>query len=146
MEIMMEMRRIEYGSQDYETTLDLRNEIFRKPQGLNLRDEDLSREALCDMFGGFIGEKIIATIFLTKIDDLTARIKAVMILEEYRGTGLGKFIMNYAEEVARNQGYKYIKLLSRMSAETFYEKLGYQRVSEPLDYFQVAHVSMVKEL
>jgi len=54
--------------------------------------------------------------------------------------------MNYAENVARNQGYKYIKLLSRMSAETFYEKLGYQRVSEPLDYFQVAHVSMVKEL
>lgn len=146
MEIMMEMRRIEYGSQDYETTLDLRNEIFRKPQGLNLRDEDLSREALCDMFGGFIGEKIIATIFLTKIDDLTARIKAVMILEEYRGTGLGKFIMNYAENVARNQGYKYIKLLARLSAESFYEKLGYQRVSEPLDYYQVAHVSMVKEL
>ena len=146
MEIMMEMRRIEYGSQDYETTLDLRNEIFRKPQGLNLRDEDLSREALCDMFAGFIGDKIIATIFLAKIDEEMARIKAVMILEEYRGTGLGKFIMNYAENAARNQGYKYIKLLSRMSAETFYEKLGYKRVSEPVDYYQVAHVSMRKEL
>lgn len=146
MELSMEMRRIEYGSPEYETTLDLRNEIFRKPQGLNLRDEDLSREALCDMFGGFLGEKIIATIFLTKIDDLTARIKAVMIIEEYRGTGLGKFIMNYAENVARKQGYKYIKLLSRMSAETFYEKLGYKRVNEPLDYYQVAHVSMIKEL
>ncbi len=146
MELSMEMRRIEYGSPEYETTLDLRNEIFRKPQGLNLRDEDLSREALCDMFGGFLGEKIIATIFLAKIDDLTARIKAVMIIEEYRGTGLGKFIMNYAENVARKQGYKYIKLLSRMSAETFYEKLGYKRVSEPLDYYQVAHVSMIKEL
>ena len=41
---------------------------------------------------------------------------------------------------------KYIKLLSRMSAETFYEKLGYKRVSEPVDYYQVAHVSMIKEL
>ncbi len=146
MELTMDMRRIEYGSPEYETTLDLRNEIFRKPQGLNLRDEDLSREALCDMFCGFIGDKIIATIFLAKIDDSMARIKAVMILEEYRGTGLGKFIMNYAEDVARNQGYKYIKLLSRMSAEAFYEKLGYKRVSEPLDYYQVPHVSMVKEL
>lgn len=146
MELAMEMRRIEYGSPEYETTLDLRNEIFRKPQGLNLRDEDLSREALCDMFGGFLGDKIIATIFLAKIDDTTARIKAVMILEEYRGTGLGKFIMDYAENVARRQGYKYIKLLSRMSAETFYEKLGYERVSDVVDYYQVDHVSMVKEL
>lgn len=54
--------------------------------------------------------------------------------------------MDYAENVARRQGYKYIKLLSRMSAETFYEKLGYERVSDIIDYYQVDHVSMVKEL
>lgn len=142
----MEMRKIEYGSPEYETTLDLRNEIFRKPQGLNLRDEDLSREALCEMYAGFLGERIIGTIFLAKIDEITARIKAVMILDEFQGSGLGRYIMNYAEDVARDYGYKNIKLLARLSAVAFYEKLGYERISDIIEYYQVPHISMVKTL
>ncbi len=57
-----------------------------------------------DMFGGYLGDKMIATIFLTEDDEETARIKSVAILEEYRRKGLGRYLMEYVENIARERG------------------------------------------
>ena len=36
----IEIKAIIYGTSEYERSIDLRNEVFRKPWGLNIRDED----------------------------------------------------------------------------------------------------------
>lgn len=140
------IKPIEYGSQEYETSIDIRNKAFRKPWGLNIRDEDLTVDKDMELFGGYLDDKMIATIFLTQDDQDSARIKSVAILKEYRGLGLGKYLMNYMEDIARKRGYKKVNLMGRVSVEEFYHKLGYETLSDPYDHQTIPHIDMSKKL
>lgn len=141
------MKKIEYGTEDYETTIDIRNDAFRKPQGLDIRDEDLTGDKEVDMYGGFIEGKMMSTVFLTHVDEQTAQVKAVIVTDKYKGLGLGKYLMDFIEDKAKEKGYKKIILMGRVSVEKFYKKLGYHTTSlEPFDYFQTPHVYMEKRL
>lgn len=75
--------------------------------------------------------------FLTEDDEETARIKSVAILEEYRRKGLGRYLMEYVENIARERGYKKVNLMGRVSVEGFYNKLGYKTIGEPFDYHTI---------
>lgn len=140
------MKNIEYGTEEYERSIDIRNEAFRKPWGLDIRDEDLTGDAKMDMYGGYLDDKMIATIFLTEDDSKTARVKSVAILEEYRIKGLGRYLMNFIEDLARQRGYTKANLMGRVSVEGFYHKLGYKTLSQPFDYNTIPHIEMEKDL
>ena len=140
------IKKIVYGTPDYETSIFIRNEVFRKPHGLDIKDDDLSSDKVVEMFGAYLDDKMIATIFLDIVDGNTVKIRNVAILEEYRGKGLGKYLMGYVEDIARQRGYTKSILMGRVSAEKFYNKLGYKTLSEPYDYKTVPHVDMEKNL
>lgn len=140
------LKPIEYGSDEYERSIDIRNEAFRKPWGLDIRDEDLSGDKDMQMYGGYLDGFMIATIFLTEDDKDSARIKSVAILEEYRKYGLGTYLMDFIENLARSQGYSKANLMGRVSVEGFYHKLGYETLSEPYDYNTIPHIDMSKKL
>ena len=140
------MKSIEYGTEDYERSIDIRNHAFRIPWGLNIRDEDLTGDQNMDMYGGYLDGTMIATIFLTADDEKTARIKSVAILEEYRVHGLGTYLMNFIEDIARQRGYTKAHLMGRVSVEGFYHKLGYKTLSQPFDYNTIPHIEMEKDL
>jgi len=146
LKLNVEMRKIEYGTEDYEVSIDIRNECFRKPWGMDIRDEDLSGDKDMDMYGAYLDGKMIATVFLTQDDEETARVKSVAILEEYRGYGLGRYLMDFIEDKAREKGYKRVNLMGRVWVEGFYHKLGYKTISEPYDYHTIPHIDMTKEL
>lgn len=140
------LKEIEYGSDDYERSIDIRNEVFRKPWGLDIRDEDLTVDKDMQMYGAYLDGEMIATMFLTQDDEKAARIKNVAILKEYQRKGLGKKLMEYGEDLARKQGFTKVNLMGRVSAENFYHKIGYHTTSDSFDYHTIAHVNMEKEL
>ncbi|MDR7871075.1 MAG: GNAT family N-acetyltransferase [Tissierellaceae bacterium] len=142
----IDMRRIEYGTDEYEVSIDIRNEAFRKPWGMNIRDEDLTSDKNMDMYGGYLNGTMIATIFLAEDDNETARVKSVAILEEYRKHGLGRHLMDFIENKAREKGYTKVNLMGRVSVEGFYHKLGYETMSEPFEYHTIPHINMTKKL
>lgn len=140
------IKSIVYGTKEYEKSIDIRNEAFRKPWGMDIRDEDLTGDKDMDMFGAYMGDDMIATIFLTEDNKETARIKSVAILEKHRKKGLGTYLMEYVEDIARKRGYTKVNLMGRVAVEEFYHKLGYKTISEPFDYHTIPHIDMVKEL
>lgn len=140
------MRTIQYGSEEYEKSIDLRNEAFRKPWGLDIRDEDLTGDRNMELFGAYKGDTLIATIFLTEDSKEIARIRSVAIYEQYRGKGLGNYIMEYVEDIARKRGYEKVQIMGRVSVQVFYEKLGYKTIGQPYDYHTIPHVDMIKVL
>ncbi len=140
------MKNIEYGTEEYEKSIDIRNEAFRKPWGLDIRNEDLSGDKNMDMYGGYLNDVMIATIFLTEDKDKTARVKSVAILQEYRVSGLGTYLMNFIEDLAIKRGYTKVNLMGRVSVEGFYHKLGYKTLSQPFDYNTIPHIDMEKYL
>lgn len=144
--IDIDMRRIEYGTDEYEVSIDIRNEAFRKPWGMDIRDEDLTGDKDMEMYGAYLNDKMIATVFLTEDDKYTARVKSVAILEEYRRQGLGSYLMSFIENKAKEKGYINVNLMGRVSVEGFYHKLGYKTISEPYDYHTIPHIDMTKKL
>ncbi|SFB17203.1 Acetyltransferase (GNAT) family protein [Clostridium frigidicarnis] len=49
--------------------------------------------------------------------------------KEARGLGVGKLLMKYAEETAKNQEFKGVSLIAKNEyVSTFYEKLKYRKV------------------
>ncbi|HZJ98822.1 MAG TPA: GNAT family N-acetyltransferase [Tissierellaceae bacterium] len=146
MSMDIEIRNIEYGSDEYEVSIDIRNEAFRRPWGMDIRDEDLSGDKNMDMYGAYLDGTMIATVFLTEDDRDTARVKSVAILEQYRNLGLGRYLMDFIEDKARDKGYNKVNLMGRVSVEGFYHKLDYRTLSEPYDYHTIPHIDMTKEL
>lgn len=146
MNLDIKMRRIEYGTDEYEVSIDIRNEAFRKPWGMDIRDEDLTGDRNMDMYGAYLDGKMIATVFLTEDDKDTARVKSVAILQEYRNHGLGRYMMDFIEAKARDNGYTKVNLMGRVSVEGFYHKLGYNTISNPYEYHTIPHIDMTKEL
>lgn len=141
-----EMRKIEYGTDRYEESIDFRDKYFRKPQGMNLRDEDLSDDKNTNMYGGYIKDELMATVFYKKLDDETAQIKAVIVDEKYQKQGLGNFLMEYVEEMIKKEGFKKAILHGRVKVQEFYEKLGYESYGEVDIYNTIPHIWMEKEL
>jgi len=70
----------------------------------------------------------------------------VAVLKEFRGTGLGLFVMEEAEKLARSQGAQQIKLGSQVQAAGFYEKCGYTESDERYMEEHCEHVTMYKKL
>ena len=56
----------------------------------------------------------------------------VVVLEEYRGRGLGRRVITEAEQWIHSLGYRRICIDSRVSAVGFYEKLGYIQADGPV--------------
>lgn len=135
-----------YDSQQYLDSLELRNEVFRKPFGLDIKDDDLEEDKEMDMYGAYIKDQLIGTVFLKERDSKTAQIKTVGILDEFRGIGLGRYLLEFIEDLARKRGYTRAYLMGRVSCKEFYTKLGYQAISDPYDYKTIAHLDMVKTL
>lgn len=142
----MELRKIEYGTPAYEDTVDLRNEYFRKPQGMDIRNEDLTGDAEVNMYGGYIDDKLMATVFYAEKDATTAQVKALIVDKKYQGQGYGKYLMNFIEGLIREKGYKKAILQGRVSAQGLYENLGYVPTSEVFDYNTIPHLWMEKDL
>ena len=140
------MKKIEYGSGEYQETIDLRDQVFRKPWGLDIRDDDLSPDKDMDIYGAYLGGELIGTVFLVEHEEGVARVRNVAIYEDYRGQGLGKYLMEFIEDIAREKGYKKSFLMGRTIVEDFYKRLGYKTIGEAYDYRTIPHVDMIKDL
>ena len=125
----IEIRRIEYGSKEYKDELDLRNKILRTPLGLDIYDEDLKAEKDVIHFGAFSGENHKGALVLTRGGEGCIRMRQVAVSEGLQGKGLGKKLVEYAEQFSRSEGYKEIMLHSRTTASGFYTNLGYSDTS-----------------
>ena len=73
---------------------------------------------------------IIASTGLFWVDETTCELRKMYLLKEYRGMGLGKFLLNHSIEAAKKLGYKKVVLETASvlkEAIGLYEKYGFTR-------------------
>lgn len=81
----------------------------------------------------FDGNLPVANCRLFKVDDDTAKIERVSVIPDYRKKGVGRILIEGAEEWIREENYKKIIISSRDEAVGFYEKLGYKADYDRVD-------------
>jgi GNAT superfamily N-acetyltransferase len=142
----MALKIIDHGSPEYHQMVQLRNDILRKPLGLSFAPEELEKEKQEVLIAAFEDEKMLGCCMLIRSDDATVRLRQMAVLNNLQGKGIGRALMQFAENIARDLGYKKITMHARITAIGFYEKLGYQVVGDLFEEVTIQHHIMEKSL
>jgi len=142
----MALRIIDYGTKEYQQMVNLRIEILRKPLGLTLDPKDLEKEKEDVLMGAFEDDRILGCCLLTKMDQHTMRLRQMAVPNSMQGKGIGRALMIFAENIARDLGYKKLCMHARKTALGFYEKLGYTTSGEEFTEVTIPHYIMEKAL
>ncbi|WP_354486020.1 GNAT family N-acetyltransferase [Paenibacillus sp. PvP094] len=91
--------------------------------------------------------KTVATGRLIYYSKDTAKMQRIAVLQSHRSFGYGRVLLLAMEERARELGLTYSVLDAQCQAQKFYEKLGYEVISEePFYDADILHVRMRKSL
>ncbi len=142
----MALKQLYHGSKEYDQMVNLRYEIMRKPLGLGFSDEELKREKDDILIGAFDEDEIIGCCILSKIDNQCARLRQMAVQKNNQGMGIGESMMAFAENIARDRGYKFIMMHARDTAIGFYEKYGYKIKGNEFIELNIKHHIMEKKL
>ena len=142
----MPIRQLDHGSKEYRQMVALRDEILRKPLNLHFTKEELESEKSDILIGAFDEDKILGCCLLTRIDDNSVRLRQMAVQYNLQRKGIGAAILNYAENLARDHGYKIIVMHARKQVVAFYEKLGYRVTSDEFIEITIPHLQMEKNL
>lgn len=144
--MFMALKIIDHNSPEYRQMINLRYEILRKPLGLHFTEEELDREKEDILIGAFDDDRILACCLLTRMDPSTIKLRQMAVENSQQGKGIGATMMNFAENVARDRGYKVMAMHARKTATGFYEKLGYRVEGDEFQEVTIPHYLMKKKL
>jgi ribosomal protein S18 acetylase RimI-like enzyme len=130
----------------YSEVWNLREAILRQPIGLSLKNEDLSQDHNDTFFVALDNNNVIGCLMAQKLDDSVLKLRQMAVYNEWQGKGIGRLLLNTAEEYAGNAGYKKISLHARKSAKEFYDKLGYETIGNEFTEVGIPHYKMIKLL
>jgi predicted GNAT family N-acyltransferase len=142
----MALKIIDHGTKEYEEVVRLRDEILRKPLGLHFTPEELEKEKENLHIAAYEDDQMLGCCMLVQEDPQTVRLRQMAVLNDLQGKGIGRALMQFAENLARDRGYKKITMHARKNATGFYEKMGYRKQGEEFTEITIAHYVMEKEL
>jgi predicted GNAT family N-acyltransferase len=142
----MALKIIDHGTIEYKQMVNLRYNILRKPLGLSFTEDELEKEKNEVLIGAFEEEQMLGCCMLVKIDDRTMRLRQMAVPNNLQGKGVGRALMNFAENISRDLGYKKIMMHARKNTIGFYEKFGYRISGDEFIEITVPHFRMEKNL
>jgi predicted GNAT family N-acyltransferase len=126
--------------------LALRYSILREPLGLNFSNEEIEQEKDHILIAAFEEDEMLGCCMLKKVDPQTLQLRQMAVKNTLQGKGIGASIMNFAETIARDRGYRSIIMHARDTAIGFYEKFGYKVKGEPFIEINLPHHVMEKRI
>ncbi|NEU57126.1 GNAT family N-acetyltransferase [Halorussus sp. MSC15.2] len=83
---------------------------------------------------------------LREVGDRTGKVERIAVLEEHRGEGVGRTIIDEIESTAAEQGLSTLVMHAQTPVEQFYRDLGYETTSDVFEEAGIPHVEMEKSL
>jgi GNAT superfamily N-acetyltransferase len=142
----MALKIIDHGSNEYRQMIKLRDDILRKPLGLGFTPGELEKEKDNMLIGAFEDEDMLGCCMLVEENKETVRLRQMAVLNDLQGKGIGRALMNFAENLARDRGYKILSMHARKNATGFYEKMGYKVAGDEFTEITIPHYVMEKRL
>ncbi len=142
----MALKIIDYGTFEYQKMVNLRNDLLRRPLGLSLLKDEIEKEKENLLIGAFDDDQILGCCMLVPQDIHTVRLRQMAVVDDLQGKGIGRALMRFAENLARDHGFKTISMHARKNAIGFYEKMGYKSKGSDFIEITIPHVIMEKKL
>lgn len=144
--LVMALKIIDHGSFEYRQMVKLRDDVLRRPLGLTFTPQELEEEKQNMLIGAFEEDDILGCCMLVEENPETLRLRQMAVLNNLQGKGIGRALMTFAENLARDRGYKRLSMHARKNATGFYEKMGYKVASDEFTEVTIPHYVMEKDL
>ena len=142
----MALKQIDHGTPEYLKMVNLRDIVLRRPLGLTFDHDELMAEKDDILIACMDDEEVLGCCILAKVNSQTVRLRQMAVPDNLHGRGIGASIINFAENMARDKGYKLMTMHARDSAIGFYEKFGYQIKGSQFREVNLPHHVMEKNL
>ncbi|WP_052444141.1 GNAT family N-acetyltransferase [Flammeovirga sp. OC4] len=143
----MIIKEVAFNSADHKLTVALRDEVLRKPLGLQFSEEELSEEfdsyhlaAMND------NDEVVACLVLKPISLEEIKMRQVAVRDDQRGKGLGSLMVQFSEFFSMDHGFETISLHARAVAKEFYEGMNYEVVGDQFEEVGIPHYKFIKKL
>lgn len=123
--------------------LALRRVVFVEEQGVPEAVDADGRDAECIQFLAWVHGVPIGTARMRVVDGV-AKGERLAVLEDFRGHGAGRILMEVLEANARAAGLRTVLVHAQEAVVPFYEKLGYAAYGEPFVEADIPHRAMRK--
>ena len=140
------VREIAFGSDEYRAALRLRSDVLREPLGLVLGGADTDNDANELQLGAFLGETLVGVLLLRLNSPTEAQMRQVAVDPTIHGKGIGRKLVEAFERAAKQKGASDIVMNARVTAQAFYEKLGYTTYSDAYIQSTIPHIKMRKSI
>jgi N-acetylglutamate synthase-like GNAT family acetyltransferase len=140
--------KLSNSPEELKEILFLRYEILRKPwnQPASTATDDLESVS----FNAYIPDEngtIIACARLQENENKAGQIRFMAVREDQQGKGLGKLLVRFLEERAKEKNLKRIELQARENAVHFYKSCGYKIEKETFLLWDIIqHYLMAKNV
>ncbi len=142
----MEIKIVPHYSKDYWKCVRLRDKILREPINLMFSEEELYLEHDQIHVGVFEEEVVVGCFSLVKVSEQELKMRQVCVDISKQQTGIGKKMMTYCEQWAKENNYEVITCHARESAISYYQKFGYAREGKLFREVSLPHSKMKKSL
>ena len=142
----MQIKEINYHSEEYQRLLNFRFNNLRKPLNLNWSKEDLLNENQQNHFALKNQSEIVGSFCLKKIDCSTIRLRQMAIEKKWQRQGYGSSILKFTEKFAIKNNYKKIIIIARLSALDFYKKKFFKTSGNIFTHVKVNSINMYKKI
>ena len=139
-------KMIPYQSEEYKSSLALRNEVLRQPLGLHFTDQDIAEDLHDIHIIASTENLVIGCLILKEIDKTKVKMRQVAVSPKFQGMGLGKDMVDFAEQIAIQMHYSTMELHARIESASFYDSLLYTRIGNEFIEVNIPHIKMYKNL
>jgi predicted GNAT family N-acyltransferase len=143
----MSIQIISTESKLYQKAIDLRNEILRKPLGMDIDNDGFKDGEDHVHFVALEDDEVVGVVVLIPHwKEGVGKLRQMATAEKVRGKGYGIQLVKALEEYAAEQQMTSVFLHSRHYAAGFYEKLGYTIWSDVFQEVGMDHFAMQKRI
>lgn len=137
---------VEYFNDVTDDTRYIRETVFVIEQGFSEEFDEIDKKSIHFLVKVNNKRAATARIFKSDNSDTKWTVGRFAVLKEYRGTGLGSFLMKKVEEKIKEQCGNVAELSAQKQAEKFYLSLGYTPMGDIYYDQHAPHIHMEKEL
>lgn len=124
----------------------VRYSVFQVEQGVSAELEFDGQDEAATHFIALLDSKVVGTVRVRFLGDNLAKIERLAVLQEARGSGTGRALMEKALGFLIEQDVSEVVIHAQAYLKGFYESLGFVPEGELFEEAGIRHVKMRKRL
>ena len=137
---------IQWGSVQYTQMLELRKTVLLQPIGVPFIYIVPENEKTDFLIAAFDGEHMLGCCVLTPRTNGAIQLRQMAVNTHLQQKGVGRMIVQFAEDIARQNGFQLLYMHARNPVMEFYTKCGYSVDGTEFEEVGIKHHRMQKRL